>query len=227
MMTIIQWPANAIDDAATDLAAPTTTFLQDLYLLESKEDAETGTSLTRTPYSLQVITAGALDASKISGLLTGIGGVGGAAATAWAAYQAEDVAVRVTLIGAVAVILAAAFLAVALIVRSDVRSRSDATVAQYAARASVAERFLTLAARAQTPPAATSSQPVASSNGVAPATDVCGLLSSVAAFSTAIKPEGGELERVIGVRRHASGLQVRVASGGWVSVNDVEQFTSL
>jgi hypothetical protein len=235
-MTDLKWPAHAIDDDAGDLAEPTATLLRGLSVLESAEDANTRTTVGGTPQSLQVITAGALQATKISGVFAGIGGLSGAATAAWAAFQAEDVSVRVALVGAVAVILAATVIAIALIVRSDVQSRSQATAAEYGARASIAGTFLVLAGVAQSKLRTNGANDgTGSSNGngvhsTSPSSNGVdhGLLSCLAAFRTAVRPKQfGEFEVVTGVRLHPTGLQVRLESGDWIGVGEVEQFTSV
>lgn len=166
----IRWPAQAVDEAACDLAEPATKLLQQLSVLETHDDITKGTSLFTTPQSLQVVTSGALQSTKVSGLFASVGGAGGAAAAAWGAYQAEDLAVRATLVGAVAVILAAGLLSLSMVVSADVQARSAATVAQYRARASIAGTFLTMAGLAQRSAQPEQPPQVQGRNGTAPQT---------------------------------------------------------
>jgi hypothetical protein len=140
----LQIPGQAVKSDGSDLADPAQTLLRGLELLpEAGASQSTIGVVSGTPYSLQVISSGALTFNKWWSSVVALAGGGGAI---WAGTQAyfakQNTPVQVALVGASAVLGAFALLAVALIVRSDVTARSQTTNAQYAARAEVANIFL-------------------------------------------------------------------------------------
>jgi hypothetical protein len=141
----IKWPADAVDPTNTDLCVPLRNLLQELNLLETQHDEENSKrgGAGTTPWSLQAITAGSLQLSKVvAALVTSLGG----GAALWAAVKGFGISQhdpdRLAYIGAAAVIVSAMALALAVIVRSDVMARAQATAAQYDARARCAAAFL-------------------------------------------------------------------------------------
>jgi hypothetical protein len=141
----IKWPADAVDPSCTDLAVPLRNLLQELNLLETQHDEENSKrgGVGTTPWSLQAITAGSLQLSKVvAALVTSLGG----GAALWAAVKGFGISQhdpdRLAYIGAAAVIVSAMALALAVIVRSDVMARAQASAAQYDARARCAAAFL-------------------------------------------------------------------------------------
>jgi hypothetical protein len=141
----IKWPADAVDPSNTDLALPLRNLLQELNLLETQHDEENSKrgGIGTTPWSLQAITAGSLQISKVvAALVTSLGG----GAAVWAAVKGFGISQhdpdRLAYIGAAAVIVSAMAFALAVIVRSDVTARAQATAAQYDARARCAAAFL-------------------------------------------------------------------------------------
>src|SRR4029079_10073898 len=125
--------------------APTTQLLKDLKLLEDPGTGEKVTWKDGTPLSLQVMTSGATSISKLVVAL--IAGGGGLAAIAtglngfFAAVGPEGLdtpLVRTAFILGASVLGAAVFLALAVVVRSDVTARAHATAAQFQARGEVA-----------------------------------------------------------------------------------------
>ena len=211
----VRWPQNAVDAEGDDLVEPIATLLRKLALLETKEDVKKGVRPLRgTPHSLQVITAGATEASKVAGIAASSAAVTGAIASAWSAYLATELALKIALVAAAGVIVAAGVIAIAIIVRSDVGARADATVAEYRARAVISAEFLRQAAGNVV-------------SEVAPGTSAA-LLHALAAFPdrlTVEAPDGGE-QRVTGVALRSEGLQVRLASGDWIKIGDVTGFTA-
>lgn len=140
----VRWPADAIDATSTDLGGPLRSLLEDLNFLETQQDQHDGVqALSTTPWSLQVITAGSLQISKVTATL--VGGLGGATAV-WAAIKGFWISQhdpdRLAYIGAAAVIVSVVAVALAIIVRSDVIARAQATAAEYDARARTAVAFL-------------------------------------------------------------------------------------
>lgn len=145
----VAWPADAIDASAGDLAVPLRNLLVELNILETKADQDASGKKfggKATPWSLQVITAGSLQLSKVvSGL---VGALGGGAAL-WAAIKGFALSQhdpdRLAYIGAATAIVAVVALALAVVVRSDVMARAQATAAEYEARAQTAAAFLAAA----------------------------------------------------------------------------------
>ena len=149
----IRWPADAVDSTGTDLATPLQRLLLELNLLESQPDVALNRKAS-TPWSLQVITAGSLQLTKVtSGLIGTLGGAG----AIWAAVKGFAISQhdpdRLAYIAAAAAIVSLVAIAIAIIVRSDVMARAHATAAEYDARARSAAAFLETARPApQRPP---------------------------------------------------------------------------
>ncbi len=128
------WPPNT---------SPARALLEDLNLLETKDDQLRGNSLWSTPWSLQVITAGATSATKWVASIGGAAGLMASIGTAVTALNAGDnVPLQLVAVGALAVILSATILAIALMVRADVGARASVTAAEYQARALLASTYL-------------------------------------------------------------------------------------
>lgn len=150
----VKWPA-----ADGNLLGPTRDLLRGLAVLEDdqagakaneQENSFNPFSAATTPYSLQVITAGSLAFSQQAAkLVTGIGGVAAILAVIKGIWFSSGTAEKASLIGGAAVVLAALFVSLAIIVRSDVLARSRAQAAEYAAREHIAAAFLRAAERAQ------------------------------------------------------------------------------
>ena len=143
MTPTVQWPGIAVSSNGSDLLAPTRTILEGLKLLQTEEDSKAGTSLRRTPQSLQVITAGATAATKVaSSIAATLGGGAGIWAALKAFWLTTDETQRIAYTIAAALIISATVASVAVIVRGDVQARSVAHAAQYDARARVASTFI-------------------------------------------------------------------------------------
>lgn len=139
-------------DANQDLVEPMQEVLEGIALLETKDDATKAAdaenpllsfTTSTTPYSLQVITAGALafsqQAAKVVASLGGVTAILAAIKGIWYTSNSTEAA---AMVGGAAFVLAALFVALAIIVRADVQARSLAQAAEYQARAQVAARFL-------------------------------------------------------------------------------------
>jgi hypothetical protein len=162
----VKWPA-----ANADLLGPTKDLLEGLSVLESAGDISEASASTppkdqpfnpfstsETPYSLQVITAGSLAFSQQAAkIVTALGGSAAILAAIKAIWFTSGSADRAAIIAGAAAVLAAVFISLAIIVRSDVQARATAQAAEYEARARIASVFLQTAERAQpgTTPAAT------------------------------------------------------------------------
>lgn len=143
----IVWPA-----ADGDLLGPMQGVLEGIAVLETKEDQSSAEkkensllSFTQatTPYSLQVITAGALAFSQQAAkVVAGLGGVTAILAAIKGIWYTSNSTEAAAMVGGAAFVLAALFVALAVIVRSDVQARSLAQAAEYQARARVAATFL-------------------------------------------------------------------------------------
>jgi hypothetical protein len=147
-MSPVQWPAKGYDPDGADLSAPMKQLLVDLRLLENPGPNEK-VSVTGTPASLQILTAGATSLSKL--VVTGVGVLGGLGAVATGLNgffvkvgpnNLDTPLVRTAFILAGALIAAAVALCLAIVVRADVGARAAATAAQFEARAAVAAAAL-------------------------------------------------------------------------------------
>jgi hypothetical protein len=119
--------------------SPARTLLEDLNLLETKDDQLRGNSLWSTPWSLQVITAGATSVTKWVASIGGVAGLMASIGTVVTALNAVDnVPLQLVSVGALAVVLSVTVLSVALMVRADVGARASVTAAEYQARALLA-----------------------------------------------------------------------------------------
>jgi hypothetical protein len=153
----VKWPATD-----GNLLGPTRDLLRGLAVLEDdqtgakanqQENSFNPFSAAATPYSLQVITAGSLAFSQQAAkLVTGLGGVAVILAVIRGIWFTSGATEKVGFIGGAAVVLAAVFVSLAIIVRSDVQARSTAQAAEYAAREHIAAAFLQAAERAQADP---------------------------------------------------------------------------
>jgi hypothetical protein len=142
----VRFPGDAVDDAATDIQAATAELLRGLSVLETEEDAKKADDakvMWSTYPSLQVISAGAMSISKVATVL--IAGLGGSSVIVpWATgfWEEADEVLKIAYLAFAAVVIAALLIALAIVVRSDVMARSEASAAQYAARASIAVSFV-------------------------------------------------------------------------------------
>lgn len=210
----VQFPASALNSTGQDIAGPTVKLLQQLELLPIPTDKEKGVSATETPYSLQVITAGALKLSKVWAVVIGAVGGGTAGLTAIQGFLGkQDLPIRITYVAGAAAVLAIAAVSVALIVRADVDARAQTSIAQYSARAAIASVLLQVAGGFQSAVAADGSDTPDATLALLASS---GRLRVSREADTASQP-------VSGVRKTSEGVQLRIP-GDWVSVHSIKTF---
>ena len=145
----VQWPSKGYDPEGADLSKPTQQLLVDLKLLPDPESKEKVGWIAGTPESLQVMTAGATSISKlVIGAVGSLGGLG-ALATGLNGFfvgvgpdNLDTPLVRTAFILGGALIAGAVAISLAIVARSDVTARAQATAAQFEARAKVASAVL-------------------------------------------------------------------------------------
>lgn len=130
----IEWP-----DTVQDVNIPLSAMLHDLNLLE-KGDGSRKTWLG-TPFDMQAITAGATAATKITVPSVGVAGLLGSIAAYLKGFSASGPADWV-LLGCGTVLLAVTIIAVASLIKADLKARATASAAQYRARAYAADAYL-------------------------------------------------------------------------------------
>jgi len=144
-MAEVQIPAKGVAADATDVAAPSRAFLEDLSLLPTKEDLKSAGELQAVlggpPQSVALIEAGLTAAAKWWSA-----GLGATVVATWGAvlkwWGEQNDGIQATMIGGAFVVTAAAALAVGYLLASDVRGRAAATVATVDARARVATSMI-------------------------------------------------------------------------------------
>lgn len=138
----VKWPGKAYDETADDLGPPIQQLLVDLHVLEDESEAGKRTAF-RTPFSLQVITAGATAMAKVwPVIITTLGTVGGWSLWRGLGYDSNDPVPAAAFTLAAGLFAAAVVIGIAVIVRADVSARATATAAQYHARAQVTSALL-------------------------------------------------------------------------------------
>jgi hypothetical protein len=147
----VKWPGAAYSAGANDLAQPIENMLQMVLNVgnpaekQADDDGKNGkvTVARGTPYSLQVISSGAGSFSKFwSGIVAAGGGLAAIGTTVGGVWNQANPAVQAVAVGSVGVILAAAFVSVATIVRSDVMARGVASAARKGAVADIVTAML-------------------------------------------------------------------------------------
>jgi hypothetical protein len=140
----VRWPGKAYDAAGEDLGGPIQQLLIDLHVLENEDDHKDMGPFTGTPFSIQVITAGATALAKVwPGLIALLGG-GGAIAVGLEAlgYGSDQPAQAAAFTLAAAILGSAVAISIAVIVKADVSARAMASAAQYHARSEVTGALL-------------------------------------------------------------------------------------
>jgi hypothetical protein len=164
---LVQIPQNAVASGqdGKDIAKPSITLLEKLNLLPSGDDLKAsdgiGAAFRGPTSSVSVMEAGATALSKwwAAGLGVSVVGLWSAVRVFWSNLDAQPQTQQVLLWGA-AIASAAALLALAYILGSDVRGRSAAMVATIQARSAVATAMIE--ATRQSNAALVQSAPVAS-----------------------------------------------------------------
>jgi len=141
-----QIPTDAV--GGNDILAPVQALLRGMSILPADGDmTKTGpaAAVTGGPDSVSIIEAGGTALSKgFASLIALVGGATVVTTVVTGFWKHESTSVRVTLLGGSAFLLAAAAIAIALIVASDVAGRASGAVALYDARRHVATALLEL-----------------------------------------------------------------------------------
>jgi len=127
-----------------DIAPPLAALLQDLLILQTPADAQAG-PLAGSGQSAAIIESTATALAKW--WAAAIGALGGTTAIAAAAtnfWDAQEGGTRIALVASTGAVIAAALVALAVIIGSDVRGRALGATGVYAARAEVTVAFLDL-----------------------------------------------------------------------------------
>jgi hypothetical protein len=217
-----QVPTGAV--GGDDLLSPAQGLLRGLSILPEENalrDAKASAAFKGAPDSVSIIEAGGTALSKgYAGLIALLGG-GTAVATAVSGFwEGEANGVRVTLVGGSAVFLAAAVIAIAIIVASDVGGRANGSVAQYQARSAVAVSVLELSLAAHRDVTAVEAR-TASAGGVVWAVAIAGAPASVLRKAT------GVVGQLSGIRGNAEGqpeVQITRSDGirEWCTPSELE-----
>ncbi|WP_159081573.1 hypothetical protein [Nocardioides sediminis] len=156
----VKWPGKAYDPDGPDLGGPLQQLLLDLHVIEKEGDEDHLGPLKGTPYSIQVITAGATSLGKAWSALIALLGGGGAIAAGLRGlgYANDDPLMASVFTGSAAVLLAAVSISIAVMVKADVTARAEASAAQYRARAEISSALLG-SAHYNVPPPATPQRP--------------------------------------------------------------------
>lgn len=138
------WPGAPYSPDAGDFVVPLSAVLKALHVLEDPDEEEER-SVVNTPFSFQVITAGATAFSRNWSAIIGALGGAGAITSALKAtgYGSAEPVLAAVFTASAAVLLSATVISVALMVTSDVRARAAASAAQYAARATITSAMMT------------------------------------------------------------------------------------
>jgi hypothetical protein len=158
----VQWPGAAYSSGEDDLSVPIKNMLKAIRNIGNPagetQGATTNGPVTLTggtPYSLQVITAGASSLTKWwSSFVAGLGGLGAVGLAIKGIWAEQEVPVQVVSIGSAAVLGSAAFVSVAVIVKADVMARGVASAARKQATSEITTAMLNnfQHARALVPP---------------------------------------------------------------------------
>ncbi len=194
-------PVVTIPDQAIggpDIAAPLQSLLNALNMLD-EDDKSGGTWLGTPSQAAAIIESGATSLAKWwAAVLAALGGGTAAATVATRFWNGEQGTARVALLASVGAVVVAAVIALALIVSSDIRSRAAGMSAVYAARATVAQKFLAIAFDASQAPEIDSKDLealVTSASGQAVAAQV----ESLGASLTSIEAQVSDMERTTAV----------------------------
>jgi hypothetical protein len=140
-VTPVQWPGQPVNAGKSDISAPLTELLERLNLLKKKPKGD-DESKPRS-WGSSAIQSDVMAISKLVGIIiTSVGGLTAAGGIATAAWSGADEQIRLALLSGTALVLAAALLGLALVVRSDVGARGRVAAAQSQARASIGRSFI-------------------------------------------------------------------------------------
>jgi hypothetical protein len=220
----VRWPSGAVDTQGDDLGKPIKNLLVALSMLGSEADTEKASSaaaaLTGPGASVAIIESGATAMAKgWSGLLAAVGGGGALWASVNDFWLGQPTAERVALTAALGAVVAMSILSVCLIVRTDLHARGEGAVAQYRARAEVANVFLLLAQRNVRPEPAV--------QGSSQNLDQLLLALAADKANLELHLRNGDWKKAAGVR-HNGGDQLEVdIAGVWIGADEVAGFRTV
>jgi hypothetical protein len=212
-----------------DILAPAQALLRGLSILPASSDLNgnaLSVAVTGTPDSVSIIEAGGTALSKgFASLIALLGGATAVTTAVTGFWKNETTTVRVTLLGGSAFFLAAAAIAIAVIVASDVTGRAAGAVAQYEARRHIGTTLLQLSLTAHQAGAGTSPSP---GPPAVPGNSPTGAVTPMAATLVALVAAGalapvtvkssGQTGSLSGIRAGDSGPQVQITNSGGVKL---------
>jgi hypothetical protein len=207
------------EKVTADVAPPINNLLRDLSLIGTKEELEKadGASalLFGPPQSVAIIEAGVTAATKAWTALFGAGAtVGGVVSLVnWGSFTND--ALHIAIVAGTALVLAALVIAIALMIGNDIRARGQGAITTIEARASLANRFLTLSR---------ATDPISPEDQLKKAL----LVAAVVDGGVMVRLDSdAKYQPISGVRLDATeGLQIHVRED-WVSVDRVKLFKTL
>ena len=228
------WPTTAADGTTGSLSLEQ--LLQALQLLATDTDRKQSTKSSLswdadTPASIQVIKSGVLGITRNRSKLVTWWGGGAALASLVAAplnqlvFQVGE-ALTVCLVASAALLLGAAFVAIAIIVRADLEARGAATAGRHQGRAGVAAAFLVATAL---PRSGSGTEVVPAGAGSTPlAADLLLVLSAFAGRVRVTTRRYTTSVLVAAVSRSSDDEEVELLldNGDWVGLGDVTGFTT-
>jgi hypothetical protein len=225
----VLWPDAATTDSITDLAPPLRLLLIDLGICPTPEDADQegfAKAGIDVPPSVAIIEAGATEFSKASAAqFKALGGVAGIAAVVAAFWKGASVDLRLVVVGGAAFVLAAALIAIAIIVSSDVRARGLGAAAQYDARSRVADAYLRGAVTLRQPPAAGAADDHGAANAI-DARTISILLGATRADGMAVTLNNGEQHTAKRLRLDGASGKIEIGCGRdeWRGIDEIVDF---
>jgi hypothetical protein len=190
MVGEVKFPDDAIGDE-NDLLTPAEKLLTGLDLLGP--DGAGGGIASPPAQSVAILEANATALSKgWATVIAAVGGISVVTGSVSAFWTGQSSGIRIALIAGVAGVLAAAAIALAIIVSSDVRGRATGATAIYAARAAITVEFLRGAYQASAPPPPPPPPPPGS-NGATPHIDAVAFANAL----DSLVGDGAELVKAL------------------------------
>jgi hypothetical protein len=144
-------PNNAVDKAEQpDLLSPLQTLLQGVNLLgkTTAEKLPAGTDVNNDPGAQVLESTATAIAKKAAPVVAGLGGITAIGSAIGSFAASTDDSVRVAALGSAGAVLVAVILGFAYIVSTDLKSRTNGTIAIYEARKAITLQFLQESLRA-------------------------------------------------------------------------------
>jgi hypothetical protein len=211
--TPAQFPGKSIGDQQ-DIVDPLMAVLRGLNILPTADDKAANSffwAFQGTPTSVAVLESGATALSK--GWAIVIGALGGATVITAAVngfWKSQTGAVHVVLIAGTSLTIIAAIAAIVMMVRSDINSRTQGSIAIYEARKSIALEFMR-----QSLTAAEGSLGAASANPISPSATVVSL--AIGGRRALVQHTSGAQGHLAGFKHYNRGVEV-----AWVKIGDSE-----